>query len=777
MTQNLCIEEINMKIRIKLIIFCIVLVLVMVLGKYYMDSRNKRNDKIYEFTEAEAAKSLALMFFTRQQCEDGKQDYFGSGEDKKWYEKYVNILLENKPEMKLFTANHKKMNSSLTYKEAEKILLNIGLNKDEIKPLLNGKDSENVKSDEWFKIYTFILEKNLSENSPEKCELTVAWADDGIITDKGMMQYEGQDISLYVDTRAEAFIKDNQIIMFGSQTETTVVYQNVWINGTDGETMHTHFNGKDRDFIVSGLKDKVSEAVADITVENHRVTAVSIKQDRINGKVLEINGNTVEIESFGKLEIEDGFRVYKHFDTVEETDRNSILVGYDVQSFVVAHGKVCAAIINSTITADNIRVLITDSGFKSKYHGNVSLTCNTDYKITYGDISEDKPAGEVLNVTADSPYLASGRVKIQPSGDGRVQLLSVNRAYGNPVYRGSMEVASSAEGLLVVNELSLEHYLYSVVPSEMPISYGIEALKAQAVCARSYAYRHLLSNSCSGDGAHVDDSTSFQVYNNTQESSESIQVVDNTYGEVMMNQGEVISAYFFSTSCGSTTTSEIWGGGSLPYVKSRAVNQTGEISDLTNEQAFDEFIRSDFESYDSSFPWYRWNVFMSMESLTNSINSAIAALYTASPECVLTLNENGEYKSKPVETIGTLTKLSVGSRLPGGVLNEIILQGSEATVKIVRELNIRKILKPYGNPVRKKDGSENAVMSMLPSAYFVADEIKDGDNITGYQFVGGGYGHGAGMSQNAAKIMSETMSFKDILEFFYADIEITGIYQ
>lgn len=766
-----------MKKRIKLIIFCVVLLLVMVFGKYYMDNKNKRNNNKYEFTEADAAKSLALLFFSSQQCEEVEKDYFSSGENKKWYEKYVNVLLENKPEMKLFTAKHKKMDSSLTYKEAKEILLNLGLDKEEIKTLLNGKNRGNIKSSEWFNIYSALIDKNIAENPPEKCELTVAWADEDIITDRGTMQYCGQDISSYVDTRAEAYIKDNQIILFGSQTENTVLYQNVWISGSDGEVMHTHFNGRNRDFTVLGLKDKVSEAVADITVENHRVTAVAIKQDRINGKVLEINENTVEIESFGKLKIADGFRVYKHIDSVEETDRNSILVGYNVQSFVVAQGEVCAAIINSEITADNIRVLITDSGFKSKYHNSVSLTCNTDYKISYGEASEDKPAGEVLNIAADSPYLAAGRVKIQPSGDGKVQLLSINRAYGNPVYRGSMEVASSPEGLLVVNELSLEHYLYSVVPSEMPISYGIEALKAQAVCARSYAYRHLLSNSCSEFGAHVDDSTSFQVYNNTQESSESIEAVDSTYGAVMTNQGEVISAYFFSTSCGSTTTSEIWGGGSLPYIKSRGVNQTGEIADLTNEQSFDAFIRSDFESYDSSFPWYRWNVFMSMTALTDSINSTIAGLYTASPECVLTLDENGEYKSKPVETIGNLTKLRVGQRLPGGVLNEIILYGSDATVKIVRELNIRKILKPYGNPVKKKDGSENAVMSMLPSAYFVADEIADKDMVSGYQFIGGGYGHGAGMSQNAAKIMSETMSFKDILEYFYADIEITGIYQ
>ena len=62
-------------------------------------------------------------------------------------------------------------------------------------------------------------------------------------------------------------------------------------------------------------------------------------------------------------------------------------------------------------------------------------------------------------------------------------------------------------GLLIVNELPLEEYLYAVIPSEMPTYYGLEPLKVQAVCARSYAYKHLVANNLSKYGAHVDDSS------------------------------------------------------------------------------------------------------------------------------------------------------------------------------------------------------------------------------------------------------------------------------
>lgn len=763
------------KKKYRLFITCIILVCVLVAGKFYMD--NKHTVTETEFTRADAARSIALLYFTEQECNDEQNDYFKGIGDRAWYEKYVNILLDKKPELKIFKADDNKLRSELTYKELKKILKYFQISDDDIKNITAGsRNDDKVTEEKWYEAYNVLVTKNVSENPPEQCELTFVYTDEGIVTDRGSLEYDGHDISKYQDTRAQAYIRDNVLIAVGSIKETTVVYSNVWINKTDGEKLDTYFSGRKRTFEVSGLDYDVKDAVADITVQNHVVTSLAIKSDRINGKVLEVTDSEVEVESFGKLKLAAGFKVYKNINGIEEMDKNSILVGYDAQSFVVAGGEICAAVIEKEITADNIRVLITNDGFKSRYHDNVSFTCDTDFELEFGENVEKRAAGEVISITSDSPYISQGRIKVIPTEGGKVQILSVNRGYGNPLYRGTVEISSATEGLLIVNELSLEQYLYAVVPSEMPVSYGVEALKVQAVCARSYAYRHLLLNSCSQYGAHVDDSTAYQVYNNTKETPESIEAVDSTYGEVMMYDGEVISAYFFSTSCGCTTTSEIWGGEALPYIRSRALNETGEIADLTNEQVFDGFIRSDFASFDSEFPWYRWNVSIPLESLQKIINSQIGELYSASPECVLTLNEDGEYVSKPIDSVGHLQKIATGTRLSGGVINELIIYGDEATVKVVRELNIRKILKPYGNNVNKKDGSVNNQMSMMPSAYFVIDPIMEDGSLSGYTFVGGGYGHGAGMSQNAVKVMAQTMSCQEILKYFYSGIDITGIY-
>ena len=87
----------------------------------------------------------------------------------------------------------------------------------------------------------------------------------------------------------------------------------------------------------------------------------------------------------------------------------------------------------------------------------------------------------------------------------------------------------------MINEIDIEDYLKKVVPSEMPVSFGVNALKCQAVCARSYAYTQLTNNYYSEYGAHIDDSVSFQVYNNTYDSAESDEAVIATDGMVTIS--------------------------------------------------------------------------------------------------------------------------------------------------------------------------------------------------------------------------------------------------
>lgn len=765
-----------MKKSLRLIVVCTILIICLLAGKTIFDKLDYKNPNEENITEAEAAKAIALMYYNQTQCDEEKDDSRFQGNEGKWYESYVNIILKNTPEFDFFKADYNRMESKLTYNELDEMLKQLNMDDNIDSSVLEGymnkhDGKEKISRQDWFQIYDEILQLTGKSDNVQKCELTIAGSGDKVVTDLGNYIYNGNGINNYVDTRCEVFVRDNIIIAFGDVTDSVVEYKNVWIEESEKDKVKVFFNGQERLLKVKGYEENIENAVADVRIENHTITSLAIKSDRISGKVLEISDDTVEVEGFGKLQLDNNFRVYNVIDGVKDSDISSVLVGYSNQTFIVADGKISCAIIDNMTEADNIRVLITTNGFKSKYHDAVTLTCNTNYKLNYGEITEEHVAGERISVDETSDYLRSGRFSVIPENDGKIELLSIERGYGNPSYRGKIEVSSAENGILIVNELSLEQYLYSVVPSEMPVSYGVEALKVQAVCARSYAYRHLLSNSCSEFGAHVDDSTRFQVYNNTEETEESIKAVDDTYGQVMKYDNEIVLAYFYSTSCGCTTTSEIWGGEPLPYIKSRPLNSSGEIDDLSNEVNFDNFIRSKFDSFDSAFGWYRWNIKFTFGDLADSINSNIEEIYDDSPESVLTLDEDGEYKSIPIDYVGTIEGLATGNRLDGGVLNELIIYGSEATVKIKKELNIRKILCPYGININKNDGTMNDSMSMLPSAYFVLDAVDDG-----YVVTGGGFGHGAGMSQSAVKVMVDSMSYTDILKFFYNGVNIEGIY-
>ncbi len=133
-------------------------------------------------------------------------------------------------------------------------------------------------------------------------------------------------------------------------------------------------------------------------------------------------------------------------------------------------------------------------------------------------------------------------------------------------YRGRLRVVHLTGGLEIVNTLPLESYLLGVVPRESPASWPIEALKAQAVAARSYAYR-----STGGSGSFdVYCTTASQMYGGADgETAATNKAVTATKGIVPTYQGTPIVAYFFSTSGGHTENIEnVWTSAApVPYLK------------------------------------------------------------------------------------------------------------------------------------------------------------------------------------------------------------------
>ncbi|MGF1481385.1 MAG: SpoIID/LytB domain-containing protein [Cyanophyceae cyanobacterium] len=153
----------------------------------------------------------------------------------------------------------------------------------------------------------------------------------------------------------------------------------------------------------------------------------------------------------------------------------------------------------------------------------------------------------------------SGEFTIEPTGEGRVWI-------GDRWYRGKTRLVRHGAGVTAVNHVDLEEYLYSVVGAEAIPSWPEEALKAQAVAARTYALRKRSeSKSALFD---LDTTTKTQVYRGLDsEYTSTLDAVKETEGEVITHNGEIILAVFHSSSGGHTENVEdIWSS-PLPYLR------------------------------------------------------------------------------------------------------------------------------------------------------------------------------------------------------------------
>ncbi len=87
------------------------------------------------------------------------------------------------------------------------------------------------------------------------------------------------------------------------------------------------------------LKDRTDGVLADVELDKGKIRKLSLKEDMIEGKVLSVKDDTIEIDGYGTLKLDDDFKVYKTYGVVKEQKKRDVLVGYDLGKFVVAGKK------------------------------------------------------------------------------------------------------------------------------------------------------------------------------------------------------------------------------------------------------------------------------------------------------------------------------------------------------------------------------------------------------------------------------------------------------
>lgn len=517
-----------------------------------------------------------------------------------------------------------------------------------------------------------------------------------------------------------------------------------------------------------------SLGVCDLIVLKGEVVKLRMKQDRIEGELLSYDAQSIEIKDYGKITHQGKLPVYQTYGEISEKSISDIVLGNMKAEYIVAGTEVCAILLREPAQIRDIRVLLLaeDGG---NFRSNIYLKCNTPSQIKYGEREEEIPADTLIHV---ADYLSGTEGKtfsMTPGEGGTIAICEEDGKTASLEYAGSMEARSCEEGYTLVNQIPFEQYLYAVVPSEMPVSYAPEALKAQAICARSYAYIQLLRADLAKYGAHINDSTAYQVYNKAKQTREAVEAVEATRGKVLFYQGKVVEAYYFSTSMGYTDTAEVWNvddAETYGYLHKFCLNKSEYDGNLSNETDFLNYIKSKAEGYDSDVKYYRWFAVADWREKTEEMNRILENRNSISDKNVLYFGTDGTTEAESLRELGDVTGISVEERSPSGSILTLKLQYEKGVVRVKTEYNIRRLLGCLVEKIVYADGSEGGNVTMLPSAFCAVTEQEDGSLLLS----GGGYGHGLGMSQNGANGMAKAgMGCEEILHAFYQDVEIANV--
>lgn len=698
--------------------------------------------------------------------------------------------------------NYQQLGQLLDYfeGESEQYTDRVSLSKTVVLPDYGNtyKKKDKVTAKDWYQLFELLKTYYDTTGSIIEDDIVVLGSGNHVIRNTGEEIAENEILSvagyLYIYENSvfkTCDYKTLHVIRKGSELLTVltekaedITFKNTWVKDAAEESIRIFV--KEYDVLLDKDKDVAieREQVADLVIKDGVVQSVNSKKEKYSGKLIQVADGVFEIEGHGKVAAADEIKVYKLFGTLEQRKIEDLIIGYDFTDFVIEDGKICAALITRDGAMENIRVLLRNSGFAGTYHEGVSLSVDTEYDVICGEETVTHAAGEVFTVSQADVQYDDKRIYIKPKAlTGQISVSSIERATGVPSYRGTLEIERTGEGYVLINEVLLEEYLYAVVPSEMPASYPAEALKAQATCARTYAYKYMLKAGIGQFGAHVDDSTSYQVYNNIEESMESTAAVKDTKGQVMKHEGELAGAYYYSTSCGYGTNACVWSGNnaeSFPYLQAKqiAVENVNTVAPdkISEEEMFAAYIQTVNEyDYEKTEGWYRWRYVLGQMD-KDVLLGRIKERYATNPNYILT-KTNDSYEAKELGEIGTIQNIYVAKRLDGGVIDELVIVGSKAEIKVISEYNVRYILSDGNTKVVRQDGSEVGPSALLPSAFLIITPTLDKNEVVGYSIVGGGYGHGVGMSQNGAKNMSVAgVPYEQILTFFYNGIQLETVY-
>ena len=337
--------------------------------------------------------------------------------------------------------------------------------------------------------------------------------------------------------------------------------------------------------------------------------------------------------------------------------------------------------------------------------------------------------------------------------------------------------AGSGSYFNLINEISLEDYLESVISSEMSAEAPLEFLKAQAIVARSWLVAMLAKKKTARPTPAAKNENEIIVWQDVNDhegfdvcaddhcqryqgitgiiSDNVHKAIEDTRGLFLIHSGEICDARYYK-SCGGQTEifATVWEDKNYDYLRnvSDDVDQhspvrskgeamrwlTGRPRAYCNTQDL-ELLGRILPAFDRETPdFYRWRVIYSKKELEEII------------------------RKKSGTDFGTLRNLIPLERGPSGRISRLKIEGSLKTMIVGKELEIRRWLSPT---------------HLLSSAFVVSAERNSDGEISRFVFTGGGWGHGVGLCQIGAAVMaSKGFKAEEILSHYFTGAQIKKMY-
>ncbi|MBW4648561.1 MAG: SpoIID/LytB domain-containing protein [Kastovskya adunca ATA6-11-RM4] len=338
------------------------------------------------------------------------------------------------------------------------------------------------------------------------------------------------------------------------------------------------------------------------------------------------------------------------------------------------------------------------------------------------------------------------RSQLDISSDKNLVQVSTGKQDRNPhLYPGSLRLQQNAYGTYtLVNQVPIESYLRGVIPHEIGTGAPYAAIEAQTILARTYALRNVRRFAV--DNYQLCADTHCQVYRGLGDTLPAAdRAIAATAGKVLTYNNELVDALYSSTTGGITAPfSDVWNGAERPYLQAiiDSPNAVWNLAQkpLGSEKNFRDFINLKQGFNETGRDAFRWRRQETLEKTAEHLK-----LY-------LTRTRH------PLANFTKITQMQVMERSPAGRVLNLAVQTDKGVVELTK------------NEVRSALGPPRSTLFYLEPVYD-ANKV-----LTGYAFVGGGFGHGVGMSQYGAHNLAKLgWTGAQIIDFYYPGTTIQPI--